>query len=290
LQLDRELAIAAESQRSYKKTLTLFKDRYDAGKDARLPVDRAQADYDSSVARAADIKRSITQQENALSVLLGAYPRAIPRGRPLVEQTVPATQVGVTTDLLRRRPDILAAEQDLVRANAEIGVAVSNFYPRISLSALAGAGWMENGDIRGFSVWNLIGNLTGPLFTGGRLEAIYRERQAFWDEGVARYKKTVLIAFRETSDALVAQQTLADKVIAQRSQVGALRNALDSALTRYDAGRASYFEVLDTQQLLFPAEDALAQTQQAQLAAVVDLYKALGGGWNLRTQEWTQRP
>jgi multidrug efflux system outer membrane protein len=176
----------------------------------------------------------------------------------------------------------------MVSANAEIGVAVANFYPRIGLSALAGGGGLANDDFTSFSTWNAIGNFTGPLFTGGRLEAIYQERQAYWDESVASYRKTVLTAFRETSDALVAQQTLADRLQALQRQVKALRQSVDTSLLRYDAGRASYFEVLESQQRLFPAEDDVARTQQAQLVAVVNLYKALGGGWQMPDDEWAQ--
>ena len=288
LELDRELAIADEAVRVFKQTLDLFTWRYEAGKDSHLPVERAQANHEAAIARIADLRREITQQENALSVLLGAYPRAIERGRPLVTQTTPATPVGLTTDLLRRRPDILAAEQEMVSATAEIGVAVANFYPRIGLSALAGGGGLANDDFTSFSTWNAIGNFTGPLFTGGRLEAIYQERQAYWDESVASYRKTVLTAFRETSDALVAQQTLADRLQALQRQVKALRQSVDTSLLRYDAGRASYFEVLESQQRLFPAEDDVARTQQAQLVAVVNLYKALGGGWQMPDDEWAQ--
>ncbi len=288
IELDRELAIAQESARVFRQTLDLFTYRFEAGKDSHLPVERAQANFDASQARIADLTREIAQQENALSVLLGAYPRAVERGRPLVAQSMPATPVGLTTDLLRRRPDILEAEQNMVSANAEIGVAVANFYPRIGLSALAGGGGLANDDFSSFSTWNAIGNFAGPLFTGGRLEAVYQERQAYWDETVAAYKKTVLTAFRETSDALVAQQTLADRLEALQAQVKSLRQSVQTSLLRYDAGRASYFEVLETQQRLFPAEDDVARTQQARLVAVVNLYKALGGGWNLQDEEWTQ--
>lgn len=288
IELDRELVIAEEAVRVFKSTLDLFTWRFDAGKDSHLPVERAAANHAAAVARIADLRREITQQENALCVLLGAYPRPIERGRPLVAQTMPDSPVGLTTDLLRRRPDILAAEQEMIGANAEIGVAVANFYPRVGLSALAGGGGLANDDFSSFSTWNALGNFTGPLFTGGRLEAVYQERQAYWDETVANYRKTVLSAFRETADALIAQQTLVDRLHALEQQVVALRRAVDTSLLRYDAGRASYFEVLESQQRLFPAEEDVARTRQAQLVAVVNLYKALGGGWELTDEEWTQ--
>jgi len=281
IELDRELLIAEESARVFKNTLDLFTSRYDAGRDSRLPVERAQAAYDSSNADIQDLRREIAQQENAISTLVGAYPRVIERGRPLTEQSIPETPLGSTTALLQRRPDILQAEQIMIGANAQIGVAVADFFPKVGLSTFfGGQGVYSSGNWAGFGLWNLALSAAGPIYTGGRLNEVYRERQAFWDETVARYKQTVLVAFRETSDALVAQETLALRRTALQSQVRALQQSSALALIRYDSGRASYFEVLEAQQQLFPAEDALAQTIRDQLVAVVNLYKALGGGWH----------
>ncbi|MBO9518509.1 MAG: efflux transporter outer membrane subunit [Porphyrobacter sp.] len=290
LQLDRELAIAQESQSVFGKTHDLFSQRFDAGRDSRLPVERSRASLESSGARIADLKREIAQQENALSVLAGGYPHAIERGRPLTAQQLPQTPVGLATDLIRRRPDIRKAEQDMIRANAQIGAAVADFYPKIGLSTLAGViGVDGNGGLDGtFGLWSAGIGLAGPLFTGGRLESVYNERKAFWDEMVAQYRQTILVAFRETSDALVAQQTLVDRRTALEAQVAAMRQSVDLADVRYHAGRASYFEVIEAQQQLFPAEAELARVQQAQLVAVVNLYKALGGGWKLTDEQWNQ--
>jgi len=281
IELDRELEIARDSAAAYKKTFDLFNDRYKAGKDSLLPVARTQAAYNASVANISLLTREIAQQENALSVLVGAPARRIARGRPLTEQTMPPTPLGATTDLLKRRPDILEAEQNLVGANAEIGIAIANFYPTVGLSALAGGqGIGIDGVVHGFSLWSAAATVAGPIFTGGRLQALYHNRQAYWDERVAQYKKTILTAFQETSDALIAQQTLVAQRANYEDQVKALQHSIDLALVRYDGGRASYFEVLEAQQQLYPAEYALAQTRRDQLIAVVNLYKALGGGWS----------
>jgi outer membrane protein, multidrug efflux system len=289
-ELDRELVIAQDSTNTYKKTLDLFDDRYQAGKDSELPVTRTRAVYDSSLANIAALKRQIAQQENALSVLAGRSPGPIERGQLLTEQVTPQTPVGATTDLLKRRPDVLAAEQVMVNANAEIGVAEANFYPRVGLSTLVGAEGVGIGNgLSGFGVWSLALSAAGPIFTGGRLEATYHQRQAFWDESVAEYRKTVQVAFQETSDALVAQQTLVKRREALETQIASLRRSVDVALLRYDAGRAGYFEVLEAEQQLYPAEYDLAQTQQDQLIAVVNLYKALGGGWSM-TPEQLSKP
>ena len=290
-ELDRELVIAQDSSNTYKQTLDLFTQRFQFGKDSKLPVARAQAAYDFSIANIASLKRAITQQENALSVLLGVYPRDIKRGTDLTAQSMPIAPVGLTTDLLQRRPDIMQAEQSMIGANAEIGVAVANFFPRIGISALYGGQSPSIGNVfeSSFSIWNIAGGFAGPLFQGGQLIESYYAQQAFWNGTIAQYQQTILVAFQEVSDALIAQQTLVDQRAALEHQVQSLREAVDLALLRYNAGRASYFEVLEAEQLLFPAEDALAQAQRDQLLAVVDLYKALGGGWNLSDVRWSHK-
>lgn len=287
IEFDRELAIAKESVASYQKMTKFFSDRYHGGKDSELPVTRTRALLESATADISTYERAITQQENALSILAGIPPAAIARGRELTAQVMPETPVGSTTALLRRRPDILGAEQAMVAANAQIGAAVADYYPTIGLSALAGGeGVVVGSGVSGFGVWAAALNAAGPIFTGGRLDAQYRERQAFWDETVAEYRKTILTAFQETSDALIAQQTLARERVNLERQIKSLRHSVDLALLRYDAGRASYFEVLEAEQQLYPAEYRLAQTQQDQLTAVVSLYKALGGGWTLAPEQW----
>jgi outer membrane protein, multidrug efflux system len=289
LTLDRELAIAENSNSVFKRTLDLFTDRFKAGRDSDLPVQRAEANYRGSTARVADLKRAIAIQEDALSVLLGAYPRGIVRGRALLDQTLPAAPLSATTVLLERRPDIQAAEHNMMAANAQIGVALADYFPRVGLSAMLGGGGVGISNLfNGFGLWNAALGATGPIFTGGRLSSVYHERQAQWDETVASYKKTVLVAFQETSDALASQQNLVNRRTELEGQVVALQKSVDMALLRYDNGRASYFEVTEAEQQLFPAEDNLARTQGDQLLAVVNLYKALGGGWNMAPADWTR--
>lgn len=281
LSLDQELVIAEQSAKDFKHTLDLFSARFEGGKDSKLPVERAQAAYESSNADIQDLKRRIAQQEDAIAVLLGAYPKAIGRGRPLEQQITPPTPLGSTTALLERRPDIVGAEHEMIAANEDIGEAVANFFPRIGLSAfIGGQGISVASTFSGFGVWNIAAALAGPIYSGGRLEAEYHESQAYWDEAVASYRQKVIVAFQETSDALVAQRTLIERRVALERQVQSLQNSVSLAIQRYQAGRASYFEVLEAQQQLFPAQDTLAQTQRDQLLAVVNLYKALGGGWH----------
>jgi multidrug efflux system outer membrane protein len=281
LELDRELAIAAESANTYKQTLDLFNYRFEAGKDSKLPVERAQANFDASTAATHDLTRQIAQTENAISTLLGSYPHAIERGARLADQVLPQTPAGSTTQLLQRRPDLLQAEQGMIAANARIGEAIANFFPKIGISTLVGGqGLVTGGNWSGFGVWSAALGAAGPIYSGGGLEGSYHQRQAFWDETIATYKQKVFVAFQETSDALKARQTLPLRREALAGQVAALKRSTDLALLRYDSGRASYFEVLEAQQQYFDGAYDLARTERDELLAVVGLYKALGGGWN----------
>jgi multidrug efflux system outer membrane protein len=291
LELDRELAIARESADTYGRTLEVFTERYRGGTDTKISVSRAEANLNGSVASIAALERRIAQQENAISVLLGTNPSPIERGTELVAQTTPRTPPGLTTELLRRRPDIRQDEQNMIAANSAIGVAVANFFPTVGLSALYGGAGPEIGDVvkDSASLWNIAANLSGPIFQGGRLIQSYRAQQAYWDQTIADYRGTIVQAFREVADALVAQARLAEQRTAQEAQVAALRQAVDLSLSRYRIGLTNYLEVMEALQLLYPAESALAQTQRDQLVAVVNLYKALGGGWQTLGEEVAAR-
>ena len=289
LELDREREIARSSAEAYQHTLALFTDRFEGGKDTKLSTSRAEASLQASVATIARLEQAIIKQEDALSELAGAPPGPIERGHPLVEQSSPTTPVGLTTELLQRRPDIVRAEHDMMSANAEIGVAVANFFPRIGLTALYGGESGKIGDVlkNNFSIWNVAGSMAGPIFQGGRLVEQYHARQAFWDESIAAYKATIVRALREVADGLAAQSKLVDERAAEERQVEALATAVDLSLLRYRTGLATYFEVLEAEQQLYPAQDQLAQSQRDQLLTVVGLYKALGGGWKLTDAAWT---
>jgi multidrug efflux system outer membrane protein len=281
LELDRELAIAHESADTYGQTLDVFTKRFLGGTDTKISTSRAEANLQASRSTIAAIERQIAQQENAISVLLGTNPQPIDRGMPLVDQPVPVTPLGLTTDLLRRRPDIRQAEQTMIGANSAVGVAVANFFPTVGLSTLYGGADNKIGKVvkDSASLWNIAANLSGPLFQGGRLYESYQAQKAFWDETIADYRARVVEAFREVADALAAEDRLATQRKAQEGQVAALRNAMQLSLSRYGTGLTNYIEVLDAEELLYPAESALAQTRRDQLVAVVNLYKALGGGW-----------
>jgi multidrug efflux system outer membrane protein len=201
----------------------------------------------------------------------------------LQEPLPPDVPPGLPSALLERRPDIREAEQLLRAANAQVGVAVADFFPQLSLTGLFGRVSPELSAITSGSgaAWSVAAGLTGPLFQGGRLVGRYHETEAIREQQQLRYQYAILNAFREVSNALVAREKYAQARVEQARAVEAYSVAVQVATERYIAGRAGYFEVLQEQQLLFPAENSLVQTQLNQLLALVQLYRALGGGWKI---------
>lgn len=291
LEFDRELVIARQTTESFQKTLDLFTRRFDGGVGNRLQVARAKAALAETQAQIPEIERAIVVQENLISVLLGRNPGPIPRGRPFeVHSVPPATPAGLPSQLLERRPDILEAEHEIASANANVGVAITNFFPRVGLTTMYGGQSTDLADIvqGSFSFWNVAGNAAGPLFQGFALLQQYRGQKAVWAETGARYEQTVISAFAEVSDTLTAEQKLAEARTALELAVEAYEESVRISLIRYESGLASYYEVLDAQQLLFPAQISLAQVQLQQLITVVTLYRALGGGWDLPVGRWSR--
>ena len=213
----------------------------------------------------------------------------IPRGLPMYAQAVvPTVPAGLPSALLERRPDLRQAEQQLVGANARIGVAKAEFFPKLNLTALFGTASPEVSALTGGSatIWAVAGMLSGPLFNAGRTLGTYRASVAQWEQTKLQYEQTVLTALREVSDALTALGKLNEAETGQGRAVKALGEAVGHATDRYRQGLASYYEVLEAQQQLYPAQNALAQIRRNRLLAYVRLYKTLGGGWSLTDAEW----
>lgn len=281
-ELDLELDIARGTTESFTRTLDLFTRRFDSGVDSELSVERAKSARAQAAATVPRIEERILQEENRLCILLGRTPGPVAREKLETRRAVPpALPPGLPSDLLRRRPDILRAEHEIQARNAEVGVAVANFFPRIGLTSLYGgqSSDLENVVKTPGVLWSIAGSIAGPLFQGGRLTEAYRARASEWEAASKQYAQTVLTALAEVSNALVARQKLESIRAEQAVQVDGLVASVDLALLRYDGGRATYFEVLEAQQQLFPAQLDLARTDLERLLAVVDLYRALGGGW-----------
>jgi len=281
-ELDVELEIARRATRTFQDTLDLFERQFEGGVGTRLAVERGKAALAQAAAAIPNTERQIVSTENAISILLGWPPTAIPRGNSLTDQHLPPQPpAGVPAAILARRPDVMQAEQTLRSANALIGVAVADFFPRIGLTALYGGQSTELHDVvkPAGNVWQIAASVAGPLFQGGRLIGNYKSAKANWEATKWQYEGTVLNALREVSDALVDAQDLQGVRDENARAVVALQEASDLATIRFTGGLATYFEVLEAQQQLFPAEQTLAQVELAQLLAVVQLYAALGGGW-----------
>jgi len=282
LALQRELEIAKDTTNSFGQSLKIFTDRLKGGVASRLETSSAEALMDSAAATIPDIERQIALQENQISVLLGENPGPILRGDlPLESQELPEVPAGLPSALLERRPDIREAEQSLRSANAQVGVAAANFLPQLDLTGLFGTVSPElAGLTSGSSIaWAAAASLTGPLFQGGRIKAQYQQAKAAREQFALQYQATVLNAFQQISDALISREKLAATRVQQARAVEAYKEAVNTAMKRYQLGNASYYEVLQEQQLLFPAENSLVQTEVNQLVNLVQLYRALGGGW-----------
>jgi len=290
LELDDQLAIAKRTRDSYSRTYKLFDDRHAAGLASNLELSRARLALASVSASLPEIERQIALKENEINTLLGRNPGPVPRTSTLLAQELPLEiPVGLPSALLERRPDVRMAEQKVRAANAEIGVSVGDFFPRIGLTAFYGGASTELHNLvsSGANTWSAAASAAGPLFTGGRLTGRYRQAKATWEEAKLQYQDTALAAFREVSDALISHRRFDEERVEQAEAVSAGHEAVAVATDRYKEGKASYYEVLEAQQQLFPAENTLSQIEAGRRLAVVQLYKALGGGWSFKDSEWS---
>jgi len=281
--LDYEVEITKRTLKAWDESVRLSELRFKQGVIPKLDLDRFQAERAGTAAQLADLERQVVQTENRLSILLGQRPEEIARGLHLTEQSMPpAVPPGLPSDLLQRRPDVLKVEQDLAATNANIGVAQAVRFPQLALTgAIGGAGLQVQGTSFGpFATFKGSASLTGPLFNASALGYQVKATEAQTQAAVAQYRKTVLSAFQEVEDALIAVQKTGEQRLALEQQVKALQSAYSLADFRYQGGRASYLDVLTAQRSLFDSELALARTRRAQLISVVQLYKALGGGWS----------
>ncbi len=289
LELDLELDIAKTATDSFGQTLKFFTQRYEGGVGTKLDTSRAAAAQANAAAAIPETERQIALKENQISVLLGANPAAILRQAKLVDEPVPPeVPVGLPSALLERRPDILQAEQQMRAANAQIGVAVANFFPQIGLTAFLGRASTPLSAISSgqANAWSIAANIAGPIYQGGNLTAQKRQANAVWAQTQLQYQQTALNAFEDVANALISRQKFEDTLVQQKLTVVNYQESVNISTQRYVNGKANYYEVLEAQQLLFPAENAVAQTELNRRVVIVQLYKALGGGWNLADPQW----
>jgi len=281
-ELDLDLEISKRTLASNEETLRLARRRFDQGIISELDVRQFESEVANPAARVADFERQIAQKENQLSVLVGRNPGAVPRGQGLTGTLAPlAIPAGLPASLIDRRPDVRQAEQQLHAALARIGVAKGALMPRITLTGEYGTQSQDFSNLfKGSTeVYQLLGGVSIPIFTGGQVGKQVDVARARAEQARYGYEQTVLLALQEVNDALVGVRASRDVTAAQERQTEALRSAYRLADRRYQNGISSYLEVLDSQRALFAAELALAQAQRQQMAAAVQLYRALGGGW-----------
>ena len=281
--LDNRLVISESTVEARRIALEINQARFDAGAIAGVDVAQAEVQLAGAEAVVQSLLRARAQTEHAIAVLLGSPPRTIPRGRPLQEQLFPPEiPAGLPSELLERRPDILVAERQLHAQTARIGVAEALKLPSLSLTADAG---VKSEELTAMTLttglFNLGANLFGPLFNAGKNQQRVEIEKARTEQLLNTYEQTILNAFREVEDALVAVQTYGDEYGIRRRQVAAAQNALDLSNARYEGGWTSFVEVIIQQRSLFDAQLSASETLQLQLASIVDLYRALGGGWSV---------
>jgi len=279
---DLELEISRQTLTSRTDSLRLTQILADGGATSLLDVRQAEQLVFGAGAAIPEIETRIEQQENFISVLLGKNPEGVVRGRPLVDQPHPLeVPAGLPSSLLARRPDILEAEQRLVAANAQIGVAKADFFPQISLTATGGS--QSSALARLFSgpagLWAVGASALQPVFEGGRIRSRVRVAEARTEEATLSYQRTVQEAFRDVSDALVAFRKSQEIRDQQQQLTRAAEDATRLSNMRYRGGATSYLEVLDSETRFFSAQLALAQAQLRELQSMVQIYRALGGGW-----------
>jgi outer membrane protein, multidrug efflux system len=285
LQLDLQLQITRETVKTQEDSVKLTKLRVDHGVATKLEVLQSQQVLDTANAQIPDLERQIAQDENAISILLGNYPQGVPRGRPLVEQTLPPeVPPGLPSSLIERRPDIRVAEQNLVAANAEIGVAKAQFFPQISLTASGGGAFGRDSAFSSLmssqlGIWSYGAQVSQPIFTGGALRGNLRLTESQRQQALIAYRQTIQRAFGDVSDALIGYQKLHQVRIRQQESVADLQESVRLSNLRYKGGTTAYLEVLDGQRSLFSAELTLAEARGNEYQSLVQLYRALGGGW-----------
>jgi multidrug efflux system outer membrane protein len=285
LELDLQLQITRNTVAAQESSVKLTKLRVDHGVATKLDVLQAQQVLDTANAQIPDLERQIAQEENAISILLGNYPQAVPRGPPLVEQALPPeVPPGLPSALVERRPDIREAEQVLVAANAEIGVAKAQFFPQISLTGSGGGAFGRSSAFSGLmnsqlGIWSYGAQVSQPIFTGGALRGNLRAAESQHQQALIAYRQAIQHAFGDVSDALIGYQKFHEVRVRQEDTVADLQESVRLSNMRYKGGTTTYLEVLDGQRSLFSAELTLAQARGTEYQSLVQLYRALGGGW-----------
>lgn len=292
LRLDSQLEISKRTLAVRLEWVKLFEKKSEGGQVSDLELAQVRSAYQEVAVDIKPLELRIAQQENFISVLLGDNPKTIDRKKILEELKMPEVPQGLPSDLLKRRPDILQEEQNLIAENAKIGIVQTQYYPRISLTGLLGYASKELSNfITGSSnFWSYGAGLAGPLYTGGRIKGEVFMAKAQYEQSVNQYLKTILNAFREVNDSLIALKKLKEEQEEEKKHLTILTDYINFAQSRFETGYTEYLTVLDSQRQLYRAEMNYAQTQSQSFIALVNLYKVMGGGWVTKAEELIEKP
>ena len=285
LQLDLELQITRQTVTTQTNSVKLTNLRLEHGVATKLDVLQAQQVLDTANAEIPNLEREIGQEEDAINILLGNYPNGVPRGLALVDQEIPPeVPTGLTSSLMERRPDIREAEQILVAANAEIGVAKAQFFPQVTLTGSGGGSFGRTSAYPGIfptqlGIWSYGAQVAQPVFTGGALRGNLHLAESEHSQALIAYQQTIQRAFGDVSDALIGYGKFHQVRLRQQDTVADLQETVRISTLRYQGGTTTYLEVLDSQRSLYAAELTLATARGDEFRSLVQLYRALGGGW-----------
>jgi multidrug efflux system outer membrane protein len=289
LDYDKQLVVTQATLQTRSESVRINGLRFKAGLISELDYQQAVAEYQSAAVQVPILERQIAQQQNAISLLLGRNPGQIRRGSDLERLVLPIVPSGLPSDLLERRPDIRQAEQQLIAANAQIGVAKAAFFPSISLTGLLGTASNDLSDLfKGPSrTWQFAGSLAQPIFTGGALTGQLQVAEALQQQALLNYQQTIQNAFAEVDNGLIEVAKLREQLKDQAAQIKALQRTVDLATLRYQNGYSDYLTVVDAERNLYTAQLQYVQDQGNLFTALANLYKVLGGGWVNEAEQMT---
>ena len=281
LGLDEQLLVSKQTLATYAESVKIFELRFKYGQVSQMTVEQARSQYETAAAAIPQLESQIAQTENALSILLGRNPGPVRRGKTINRLELPAVPAGLPSEVLTNRPDIRQAEQNLIAANAQIGAARALYFPTISLTGAFGFASSDLSNLFTGSarVWSYAGSFAGPIFTGGAISSQVKQAEAARSAALFSYELAIQSAFADAENSLVARSKLVDQVQAQERLVRANSEYVRLARLQYDGGYSPYSTVLQAEQQLFPSELNLVQSRAALFVSLVNIYKAMGGGW-----------
>jgi outer membrane protein, multidrug efflux system len=290
--LDSQLDISRRTVASREGALRIFEARHRRGAVSEIELSQARSEYATALATVPRLELQRAQAENALAVLLGRNPGPIPRAETIEELALPAVPPGLPSEILERRPDLRQAELNLIAANSRIGAAKALYFPSISLTGLFGSVSTAIEDLftGPAELWSYAGTVTAPVFTAGGIKGQVRVAEARQQQLLFAYQQAIQVAFQEVEDALIADQKSREELTAQAQRLDALRTYVRLAHLRFDNGYSGYLEVLDAERGLFSAELDYTRVKSDTYLALIDLYKAMGGGWVIEASEMAPQP